>query len=194
MKIAYVDLETTGTDVATNGIHQIAMILQTPDETVEFNWNVRPREGCVGKQEALDICGKTAEELKAYPAMSSVFFEIVDELDKRCSRFDKKDKFFFVGYNANFDNQFLRRFWDDNSDNYFGSYFFSNVIDVMTLAGLRLMDVRPTMLNFKLLTAAQALGAEIDESQAHDALYDCRLAKQMFEILTADKALEVAAA
>ena len=40
-------------------------------------------------------------------------------------KFDKKDKFFLVGYNnASFDNQFFRAFFVQNNDMYFGSYFW----------------------------------------------------------------------
>ena len=97
-----------------------------------------------------------------------------------------------VGFNCQgFDGQFLRKFWADNNDKYFGSYFWPNTLDVYVLATLKLMERRHLMPNFKLHTVAKELGIEVDESQLHDALYDCRLAKQMFDILRVPKVMEV---
>ena len=106
-------------------------------------------------------------------------------LDKYVDRFNKKDKFFLVGYNnASFDNQFLRKFFEDNGDKYFGSWFWSNSIDVMVLASAYLATRRPDMENFKLSTVAKTLGVNVDDELLHNALYDIRLTKAVFDIVT----------
>lgn len=105
----------------------------------------------------------------------------------RClaSKYNKKDKFFLVGYNnAAFDNQFLRGFFLQNSDNYFGSWFWSNTIDVMVLASAYLATRRPDMENFKLSTVAKTLGVDVESESLHNALYDINLTKAVFDIVT----------
>jgi DNA polymerase-3 subunit epsilon len=43
------------------------------------------------------------------------------------------------------------------------------------------------MENFKLMTVARTLGIEVDESQLHDALYDVKLTKEIYERCTINK-------
>ena len=98
---------------------------------------------------------------------------------------NKQDKFFLAGYNnASFDNQFLRAWFLQNGDKYFGSYFWSNSIDVMVLATPYLASQRSQMENFKQGTVAKALGIEIDESRLHDALYDIQVCKSIYDIVS----------
>lgn len=194
MKRVFFDLETTGLDVNQHGIHQIAMIIETPNETVELSYHVQPRKGCMVNAEALEIGGVTIDDLRTYEPMDKVFADILHNLGKHCDKFNKTDKFFLCGYNnAGFDNQFLRRFWQDNNDTFYGSWFWPNTLDVFILATQQLLDKRPTMPNFKLHTVAGMFGLAVDESQLHQAIYDLRLTKQIYEQITAPRALEVAA-
>jgi len=64
-------------------------------------------------------------------------------------KFDKKDKLHLAGYNiGGFDIPFLRTFFLQNNDKYFGSWFWSDSLDVMVLASLYLKNKRSGMLNF----------------------------------------------
>jgi DNA polymerase-3 subunit epsilon len=195
MKLFYFDLETTGVDASQHGIHQIAAIIETPDGMAELNYKVRPREGCMVSPEALELGGVTLEEIRDYPSMAEVYRDLVRQLSAACNRYDRTDKLFLVGFNnAGFDNQFLRRFFLDCGDLYFGSYFWPNSLDVFVLATLNLIEKRPTMANFKLRTVAETLGLTVDESRLHDALYDVQLTKAMFEILARPKTMEAVCA
>lgn len=186
MKFFFYDVETTGTDKAKHAIHQLAAIIVVPgQDPIELNYRMRPIAGVHSyTPDALAVSGVTVEELLEYPPMDEAFRDLVSRLDCLCNRFDKQDKFFQVGYNcAGFDSEFLRKLWTDHGDNYFGSYFWPNTLDVYVLATAELMDRRAEMPNFKLHTVAKALGFEVDESKLHDAFYDVRLTKQMFERL-----------
>lgn len=104
------------------------------------------------------------------------------------SKYNKTDKFFLVGYNnASFDNQFLRGFFLQNGDNYFGSWFWSNSVDVMVLASQYLLAERPLMPNFKLSTVAAQLGVVVSEDKLHDALYDVDLTRDAYHIMIDDE-------
>ena len=95
---------------------------------------------------------------------------------------------YLVGYNnASFDNQFFRAFFTQNRDNYFGSWFWADTLDVMVLASNFLRDRRHEMENFQLKTVAKFLGVEVDETKLHDAEYDIYLTIEIFKIVTGIK-------
>lgn len=104
------------------------------------------------------------------------------------TRYNKQDKFHLVGYNnASFDNQFLRAFFAQNNDKYFGSWFWADTIDVMCLASNSLSAIRHTMDNFKLVTVAKTFGIPVDEEQLHDASYDLYLTKAIYDMINAGR-------
>lgn len=186
MKLFYFDLETTGVKFWKNGIHQISGAIEI-DGVIkeEFNYLVKPFEKAIIEQEAMTIGKVTAEQISLYPPMDKVYKELNSMLSKYVDKFSKNDKFFTVGYNnASFDNQFLRAWFVQNGDKYFGSWFWSCPIDVMVLAGQHLMDKRHLMVDFKLMTVAKELGIEIDEKKLHEASYDIYLTREIYKIIT----------
>lgn len=185
MKLLFFDLETTGTNPGRNGIHQISgQIVIDGKHVQDFDFHVRPNPKAVIEDAALNVGGVTREQVLAYPPMGQVYKEFVAMLDKYVDKYNKKDKFFLVGYNnATFDNQFLRGFFLQNGDNYFGSYFWSNSIDVMVLASAYIADRRADMENFKLSTVAKFLGVSVSDDSLHNALYDIELTRAVYEIV-----------
>lgn len=186
MKLFYFDLETTGVRHWKNGIHQISGAIEIDGEIKEyFNFNVQPYHLALIEQEALDVSGVTKEDINLYKPFKDTYIQLCQLLSKYVSKFDKKDKFFLVGYNnASFDNAFLRAFFVQNSDNYFGSYFWSSHIDVMVLAAQYLMTKRHLMVDFKQSTVARELGINVDESKLHDAVYDVDIMVQIYKSIT----------
>jgi DNA polymerase-3 subunit epsilon len=186
MKILFFDLETTGVFPGKHGIHQISGEIVIYGETKEqFNFKVRPNPKAVIEQEALEVAGVTREQILAYPPMEEVYSKFVSMLGKYVDKFNKTDKFFLAGYNnASFDNQFLRGFFMQNGDNYFGSWFWSNSLDVMVLATYYLLDRRSKMENFRLATVAREMGIDIENEKLHDAFYDLYLTKSIYDKVT----------
>jgi DNA polymerase III subunit epsilon len=183
MKILFFDLETTGLKPEKNGIHQISGIIEIDSETKEtFNFKVQPNSKSIIEPEALKVANVTIEQIMAYTPMLEIHKQFTDLLGKYCDKFDKNDKFYLCGYNnASFDNNFLRGFFLQNGDNYFGSWFWNNSIDVMVLATYFLMPKRHEMLDFRLKTVAKTLEIEVEESKLHDAFYDIQLTKQIYD-------------
>lgn len=182
MKLLFFDLETTGLDNQKNGIHQLAGCIEIDGDVKErFNFNVAPHSADIIEPEALKIAGVTEAQIKAYPKCSDIYNKFITMLSKYCDKYDKHDKFFLVGYNnASFDNQFLRSWFTKNGDPYFGSWFWSNSLDVMVLATKMLLGKRAEMENFKLKTVASKFGITIDEARLHDAMYDIDLTRYIY--------------
>lgn len=185
MKLLFFDLETTGTNPARHGIHQISGMIEIDGvEQERFDFKVRPNPKAEVLDEALAVGGVTREQIESYPPMEDVYRDFVGMLGRYVNKFNKTDKFFLVGYNnAAFDNQFLRGFFLQNGDSYFGSWFWSNSIDVMVLASQYLMGERHLMTNFKLSTVAAQLGVSVSEDKLHDALYDIYLTREAYHLM-----------
>lgn len=182
-KIVYFDLETTGVNPAKNGIHQISGEIEIDGITMEkFDFHVRPNPKAIIEDEALQVAGVTKEDILLYPPMDEIYLAFVSMLGKYVSKYDKRDKFFLCGYNnASFDNNFLRGFFLQNGDSYFGSWFWANTIDVMILATQKLINERYKMENFKLATVAKTLGIDVEADNLHDAFYDIYLTKEVYK-------------
>lgn len=182
-KLLYLDLETTGLYSWKNAVVQISGEVEIDGVTKEkFNLLVKPFAGAVIEDTALKVNGRTREELETFTCAPEIFNVFRTMLEKYVSKWNKKDKFFMVGYNSHsFDSQFLREFFKKNGEKYYGSYFWSAGHDVMLLAAYKLSEVRHQMKDFKLMTVAKQLGIEVDESRLHDAEYDIEITKAMYK-------------
>lgn len=182
MKILFYDIETTGTRFWKNSIHQLSGAVVIDGEVKEtFDFRVRPNPNAIIEQEALDVAGVTKEQIMQYEPMDVVYKKFVELLGKYVDKFKRNDKFYLAGYNnAPFDNQFLRAWFVQNNDKFFGSWFWSNSIDVMVMATQYLINKRPEMENFKLSTVAKYCGIDVEAESLHDALYDITLTMKVY--------------
>ena len=187
MKQFFFDTETTGVDKTKHGIHQLSFIITDNDRIIEkVNMKLVPFAECEYTEEALTITKTTKESIQKYPLTEKQAVDkLMKILDKYVFKFNKKDKYFMVGYNVHFDNQFLRELFIRTGEKYFGSYFWSNPIDVMTLATQKLLEERSSMDNFKLMTVAEKFGLleGKDEANFHDAMFDIEITKDIYNLL-----------
>jgi len=183
MKYAFIDLETTGVKHWANGILSIAVIIDIDGETKErISFKVSPFPGDLIDDSALEVNGLTKEEIATYPSPSVVFNQLRSIFYKHVDRFSKTDKFFFVGYNARFDNEFIRAFWLKNADKFFGSMFWAPTIDVMDLYGYKYRHQRNEFPNFRLATVYEKVTGKKLEN-AHDAMSDIEATRELFYLL-----------
>lgn len=181
-KILFCDLETTGTYYWKNGIHQISGVIDIDGKVMEkFNFHVRPHENAIIEDEALKASNVTKEQIMEYPLMEEVYPQLVAILAKYVNKFDKTDKFFLSGYNvAAFDCNFLRGFFVQNEDKYFGSWYWPNTLDVYVLATQRLLNERTELIDFKLKTVCEFMGIQINPERLHDAIYDVVITRKLY--------------
>lgn len=184
MKLIYIDVETTGIECPESGLLQLAGAIEIDGQMVqEFNYRARPFPADRICEKALEVNGLTREKVDGCDHPGDVFGRFLNILDRYVDRYDRADKFHFVAYNALFDAGHLRAWFEKNNDVYFGSWFFHPPIDVMELAAVILMKKRSSLSDFRLVTAARALGIEVDETKLHDAAYDIRLTREMYQVL-----------
>jgi DNA polymerase-3 subunit epsilon len=181
----FFDLETTGVNFWQNGIHQIAAIIEIDGEIVEeLDLKVQPNPRAKIEQTALDVGNVTLDQILEYPDMRDVYQDLLKTLGKYVQKFKKQDKFHLVGFNnRQFDDQFLRAWFKQNNDKYFGSWFWSDSQDVMILASRDLEERRSEMKNFKLMTVAREYGIEVDDEKLHDGLYDVRITREIYKLI-----------
>ncbi|MFC0183330.1 DNA polymerase-3 subunit epsilon [Pseudarcicella hirudinis] len=190
-KILFFDIETTGLDNQKNGIHQLACIVDIDGKEAErFNLKLKPFKDDVIEEQALAIGNVTYEQITGPDYLEPTYQKnkLCDILKKYVDKFDKLDKMHLAGYNnASFDNQFLRRLFEKCGDNYFGSWFWSDSIDVMVLSSYKFQNKRSQMPNFKLGTVAQYSGIKVQDDGLHDALYDIELTRKIYYKLMFNK-------
>lgn len=181
MKRVFIDVETTGLDPAINGIVQISGLVEIDNKKEDvFNFTVKPLDDDIIEQSALDVNQITMDQINQFRHPLIVKNDVIKILSKHIDKYDTKDKAFFCAYNASFDYGFTRKWFEKQNDWYFGSFFWTPFIDIMTIAGEYLSDRRSLMPNFKLMTVALELGIEIDETKLHDALYDIELTREIY--------------
>lgn len=184
MKYLWIDLETTGLDPLKHGVIQIAGIVEIDGETKEeFNFTVKPFKGDAVSPDSIASHGIPIKEMKTYKPPNEVYRALTKLLSKYVRVYDKSDKFHLLGYNAKFDYDFLRKWFEKNHDPYMGSYIWFPPLDIMNLACFYLGPKRATIKNFKLDSVARAVGLRPKEGLLHDASYDIRLTRDLYEVL-----------
>lgn len=178
------DTETTGTDPKVNALVQVAGILEIDNEVVkEFNILMHPFDQQIIEDSALQVIGKTLEEILDYGPPELEYQSFKESIGKHIDQFDKKDKAWIVGYNSHFDDAFLREWFIRCGDKYYGSFFHWPPIDVAVLSAMEYLDKKHKLQNFQLMTVAKSMEIEVDEKEAHDALYDAKITRLLFKEL-----------
>lgn len=182
-KLCFVDLETTGLDYNRHGIIQLAGRISACGETHSFNWSVAPFTTDSVDPKALEFLKLNDEVIWGFDKPHDIYKLFTEHLSMFVDKYNRTDKYAFIGYNSTFDWRFLYEWFKKNGDNFFGSYFFWPAIDVSVLAHQYLLKERSCLKNFKQSTVAEYLGIELDKTRLHDALYDIELCEKIYNKL-----------
>lgn len=183
-KRLYIDVETCGTDPAKHSMHQLAALVEIDNKVVEeiVLW-ITP-EGEIDNK-ALEVQKMTIETFDdpRYLPSAKSYEKLIGIMSAYVNRYKKEDKFHIVGYNCHsFDTEFVRALFSANNDKYYGSWFWHPPIDVMLLWAEIIQRERHTLPNFKLMTLAKFLGIDVDESKAHEAMYDVNITRELYRL------------
>ena len=178
MKTLWLDLETTGLDHKTDTIIELAALYENGNDKAVFHKYCKPDERPENFDKIEELTGITWEflEEKGIPE-SELYKQFIEFLSSKIDKFDKSDKAIIAAYNATFDDQFLRELFLRNNDKYYGSWFLTSRIDILsTVAMAYRFDVLDLQHNNKCETIANALGIEI---KAHSAIEDIKASRQI---------------
>ncbi|MGL5778782.1 3'-5' exonuclease [Cetobacterium sp.] len=182
IKKLFLDTETTGT-TPNSAIVQIAGVMEVGGVIREFDINMRPHEGADISEKALEIIGKSLEEINSYQSPEVAAKEFEKILKEFVDPFDKNDKFVLYGHNIQFDFTKLMEWYNRIGNKYLGSFidFKFNFDTLQMIKNLQLLEVIDFLENNKLETCCEAFGIKLEG--AHDALNDIKATKKLYEHL-----------
>lgn len=179
-KIIFIDTETGGVNPEKAALIQLSGIIRIDKKDVEkFNFYIKPFENSEVNEKALEVQGRTLEELKTekYIEEKEVYKQFVNLLDKYIDKYDRTDKFVVAGYNVRFDVDILKAFFQRNGNNFLFSYLDSSMLDPLySIRLLQIAEVLPVLENNKLETWCKHFGIEL---KAHDSLEDIEATKKL---------------
>lgn len=182
------DTETTGVDFTDSYVIQIGMIIEYKNVMETYELFCSPPEPEYKlDQDAVEKHGYGREEIDSFPTTEETYKEFLAILSNHVNKYDKTDKFVVYGYKSEFDEQMMRKFFLNNNDSYFGSWFWNPWVDVMALAMYALREQRHRLENFKQVTVAKYLEINVEESELHGALYDAQLTKEILMAITSSE-------
>lgn len=183
-KIIFIDTETGGVNAEKSALIQLSGIIEIDGtEKEKFNFYIKPFENSELNEKALEVQGRTLEELgtEKYINESIIYKKFLEILDKYIDKYDKNDKFIVAGYNVKFDIDILKALFERNNNKFLFSYFNSSMLD--PLYSVRLLQVAgmlPVLENNKLETWCKYFNIEL---KAHDSLQDITATKKLIEKL-----------
>jgi len=186
IKKCFIDTETTGLwSEKQDEVHQISCII-TDDHAKPLdyiNLKFRPSETALENMhpEALQKCRLTKESIRSRSLdFSQAFAKFEEFLNKHVNRFDKTDKMQFIAYNAPFDLKFIQKYFLQNNNDYYGSYFWRPEICVYRELAWMLQNERDQFPSMHLSDMCKYAGIEFSEEHAHDAMYDTKKTLELF--------------
>lgn len=179
-KIIFIDTETGGVNPEKAALIQLSGIIRIDKKDVEkFNFYIKPFENSEVTEKALEVQGRTLEELKTdkYVEEKEVYKQFINLLDKYIDKYDRTDKFIVAGYNVRFDVDILKAFFQRHGNNFLFSYLDSSMLDPLySIRLLQIAEVLPVLENNKLETWCKHFGIEFS---AHDSLEDIEATKKL---------------
>jgi len=181
IKKLYLDVETTGLESEVCGLTQLACIIEIDGKEMESaNFDIRPFKGADITKKALEVTGKTFDEVQAYPEEDKVFGQFIEMLKRYIDPMVYGDDFTLVAYNAEFDQNFMMALFERQGKKY-GNYINYRKVDPLAL--LRILHSEG-MANLPSYTLSNVYKALFDEEfNAHDADADIKATVRVHKYL-----------
>jgi exonuclease len=179
-KIIFIDTETGGVNPEKAALIQLSGIIRIDKKDVEkFNFYIKPFENSEVNEKALEVQGRTLDELKTekYIEEKEIYKQFINLLDKYIDKYDKTDKFIVAGYNVRFDVDILKALFQRHGNNFLFSYLDSSMLDPLySIRLLQIAGILPVLENNKLETWCKHFGIEL---KTHDSLEDIVATKKL---------------
>ena len=183
VKQIFIDVETAGLNPVDHGLIQVAGVIVIDGRKMQtFDYLMCPPSLKTFQQRALEVIGRSMDEIETFDKSADKFKIFHKMLCKYVNPFDKVDKFQFIAYNSPFDADFIRQWFTDNDNKYYGSIFWTPDICVMRKAGDYLQDERYKLKNFRLETVCKHLNIDT-KGDLHDAMVDVALTMRLYKSL-----------
>lgn len=183
MKLLFLDCETTGLDAQKYGLIQVSGVIDEINEHGEvtllekFDFKMKPFKGDLIGKEALDVQGLKIEDLERRRDPTECYGELINIFQRHVDRYNKADKFVFVGQNPRFDYDFVSEWFKKNGNKYFYAFVFYHLIDIGTISAMFKTLGKLSLPDYKLATVAKRFGVEIN---AHDSESDVNATREIF--------------
>jgi DNA polymerase-3 subunit epsilon len=189
-KILYLDTETTGLDPEKNDIIQIGGLIEVNGKVVDnFEMYGRPRRPEFITPESVKVHKIKVETMMKFPRQEQMFDKFYKKINRYTSGFNRQDRILIVGYNVQFDIDFLRKFFNRGLEELghdikkinFGNFFYNGGVDPLpVLRYLAATGRMPMPKSFKQSTVAKMLGVKY---RSHHARYDIEVTRQLMKYL-----------
>lgn len=187
MKIMWIDTETTGLTEKSDLI-QLSGIIEIDGEVKEeFDVYSRPFPDTLIEAKALEVNGRTLEEINSFQSPEKALAEFEAVLSKYVDKYNKDDKFVIAGHNVQFDLNKLQSFYKKNDNQYLGSWIRFNR-KFCTLSAVEFLQIAGKIPCFKsnnLGSCCEYFGIVLEN--AHNSMSDIRatreLGKRLIEIV-----------
>ena len=178
----WLDFETSGLDEKRCGLTQLAFIIEDFDGNVldMGNFDIKPFEGAEVQPKALEVTGKTYDQVMSFEDEAVVLKLFLEILEKHIDPKIKDQNFTVAAYNAQFDIKFLAEWLARNGKNFF-HYFNYHSVDPLALLRILRWENEVNLSSLKLSTVYKAVFDK--EFDAHDALADILATKILYNFL-----------
>jgi len=172
IKRLYLDVETTGLDAEACGLTQMACVLEIDGkEVMSANFDIRPFEGAEVTKKALEVTGKSYDEVMNYPREEVQFKIFLEMLKTYIDPMTYGDDFTLIAYNAEFDQNFMIA-WFDRMGKKYSNYINYRKVDPHAFLRILHVEGLANLSSYKLLDVYKAIFDE--EFDAHDADADIK--------------------
>ena len=158
----FTSIKTTGTVPWKHGITEIAILVEKSGKVIDQMYTKMNPGDVEFDPKALTINNEKIEDIQKYIPQEFAFKHVEEILNKHYSQ---NEKFMIVAYNAPFVYDFILNMFkrygvtvneSGEQHNRFFDYFYSPALDVMQLANIAMLDIRPTIPDFKFNTICTA--------------------------------------
>jgi len=109
------------------------------------------------------------------------FSFFVEWLEKYIDRYDPKDKFIVLAYNAEHEQNVIKTFFNQNKEGkYISSFFVMPFVCIQGFSNMVMYDELGALKTRSLADVARHLGISVDRAFLHDPAYDVKIAEKTY--------------